>query len=252
MPMKLQASLSRRRFRPALWPTLGLLLLVAITVALGNWQRQRAQEKLSLRDQYEAASHSPPLSLDAATAATVDPARFRFRAVRAQGVYDAMHQLLIDNRVHEGRAGFEVVAPLKLGEGPGYVLVDRGWVAQGASRGALPQVQPPAGTIVVDGRINLPPARYLELGADSNPGPIRENLDIARIAASTGLSLLPFIVEQTRDTGDGLVRDWPAPDFGIEQHRSYMVQWYSLAALGVVLWLVLNWRVEKGDGAASR
>ncbi len=31
-----------------------------------------------------------------------------------------------------------------------------------------------------------------------------------------------------------------------------MVQWYSLAALGVVLWLVLNWRVEKGDGAASR
>jgi hypothetical protein len=28
-----------------------------------------------------------------------------------------------------------------------------------------------------------------------------------------------------------------------------MVQWYSLAALGVALWLALNWRVEKTDGA---
>jgi cytochrome oxidase assembly protein ShyY1 len=144
-----------------------------------------------------------------------------------------------------------VVAPLKL-EGTGYVLIDRGWVAHGPSRAVLPQLPPPAGPVVVEGRINLPPARYLELGDPSNAGPIRENLDIARIAASSGLPLLPFIVEETQHTGDGLVRDWPAPDFGIDQHRSYMVQWYSLAALGVVLWLVLNWRTGKDDGAASR
>ena len=128
----------------------------------------------------------------------MDPARFRFRAVRAQGVYDATHQLLIDNRVHEGRVGFEVVAPLKLGEGPGYVLVDRGWVAQGPSRArvaasAAACEEPSSSTA---GSI-CRRARYLELGTDSNAGPIRENLDIARIAASSGLSLLPFIVEQT-------------------------------------------------------
>jgi surfeit locus 1 family protein len=251
MPMKLRAILPRRHFRPSLLPTLGLLLLIATTVALGNWQRQRAYDKQALRDQYEAASRAAPLALDADTPVAADPAQYRFRAVRAQGMYDAAHQLLIDNRVHAGRAGFDVVAPLKL-EGAGYVLVDRGWIAQGASRAALPQVSPAAGTVVVEGRINLPPARYLELGADSNAGPIRENLDIARIAASSGLPLLPFVVEQTQDTGDGLVRDWPAPDFGIEQHKSYMVQWYSLAALGVVLWLALNWRTEKDDGATSR
>jgi hypothetical protein len=31
-----------------------------------------------------------------------------------------------------------------------------------------------------------------------------------------------------------------------------MVQWYSLAGLGVVLWLALNWRRDKGDERASR
>lgn len=251
MPMKLRATLSRRRFRPSLLPTLGLLLLVAATVALGNWQRHRAHDKQSLREQYEEASRAPPLALDADQAIAADPARLRFRAVRARGTYDAAHQVLIDNRVHAGRPGFDVVAPLKL-EGDGYVLVDRGWVAQGPSRAVLPQLPPPAGPVVVEGRINLPPARYLELGTDSNAGPLRENLDIARIAASSGLPLLPFIVEQTQDTGDGLVRDWPAPDFGIEQHRSYMVQWYSLAALGVLLWLALNWRTDKEDGGAAR
>jgi surfeit locus 1 family protein len=249
--MKLRPILSRRRFRPSLLPTLGMLLLVAVTIALGNWQRQRAHDKQALRDQYEAASRAPPLALDADKDVAADPVRFRFRAVRAQGTYDAAHQLLIDNRVHAGRAGFDVVAPLKL-EGAGYVLVDRGWVAQGTSRAALPQVPPPAGPIVVEGRINLPPARYLELVADSNAGPIRENLDIGRIAASSGLPLLPFIIEQTQDTGDGLARDWPAPDFGIEQSQSYMVQWYLLAVLGVVLWLALNWRTDKDHGAASR
>ena len=251
MTMNPGAPLSGRRFRPTLWPTLGLLLLVGVTVALGNWQRHRAEEKRALRDQFEAASRDSPLALDVAGAIAADPARFRYRAVRAKGEYDATHQVLIDNRTYQGRPGFEVVAPLKLGDGPDYVLVDRGWIAQGASRAALPLAPPPEGAVVVDGRINLPPVRYLELGGDSGSGPVRQNLDIARIAASSGLPLLPFIVEQMRDTGDGLVRDRPAPDFGIDEHTSYMVQWYSLAALGVALWLTLNWRAEKVDGGAA-
>jgi cytochrome oxidase assembly protein ShyY1 len=36
---------------------------------------------------------------------------------------------------------------------------------------------------------------------------------------------------------DGLVRAWPAPDFGIDTHRIYMVQWYAFALLATLLWL---------------
>ena len=114
----------------------------------------------------------------------------------------------------------------------------------GARRSELPAAPPPGGLVTVEGRVNIPP-RYLELHADSGDraaGPVRQNLDIARIAEASGLPLLPFIVEQTEGQGDGLVRDWPAPDFGIEQHRSYMLQWYAFALLGCGLWLGLNWR----------
>jgi surfeit locus 1 family protein len=248
MPNPIGSFLARRHFRPTLWPTLGLAVLVATTVGLGNWQRHRGAEKEALREQYELAARQPPLEL---TAATADIAALRFRPVRARGEFDGRQQILIDNKVHGGHPGFDVVTPLKIAGRDRYVLVDRGWIAQGAHRSELPQAPPPAGEIGVEGRINLPPAHYLELKMDAGQGPVRQNLDIDRIAAASGLPLLPFVIEQSGDAGDSLVRDWPPPDFRIDRHRGYMVQWYSLAGLGIVLWLALNWRA-RGSRVESR
>src|SRR5215475_8482130 len=135
---------ARRRFRPTLWPTLALAVFVAATVGLGDWQRHRSAEKAALRGQNELAAHQQPLEL---TAASADVATLRFRSVRASGEFDGRRQVLIDNKVHAGRPGFDVVTPLKLAGGDRYVLVDRGWIAQGARRSELPQVPPPAGRI---------------------------------------------------------------------------------------------------------
>src|SRR5207244_3970484 len=79
------------------------------------------------------------------------------------GEYDAAHQLFIDNKVHAGRPGFHVVAPLRLAASSRYVLVDRGWIAQGARRSDLPVVPPPEGNVPVIGRVTLPPQHYVEL-----------------------------------------------------------------------------------------
>jgi surfeit locus 1 family protein len=241
MPSPIASFLEQRQFRPTLWPTLGLIVLVAATVSLGNWQRHRAEEKEALRTMYDAAERDPPIELVAATA---NPAALRYHLVRATGEFDADAQVLVDNKVQAGQVGYHVVTPLRLAGG-GYVLVDRGWVRSGARRSELPQVPPPAGTVTVEGRLNVPPARYLELRADRAPGPVWQNLDIARIAAASRLPLLPFLVEQTSTAADNLVRDWPTPDFGIEQHQSYMLQWYAFATLGCVLWVTLNWRARK-------
>ena len=133
------------------------------------------------------------------------------------------------------------------------MLVDRGWVAAGPRRAELPPAPPPAGTVTVDGRVNVPPARYLELRAERATGPVWQNLDIARIAAAQRDCRCCHSSSSRRMApSDGLVRDWPAPDFGIEQHRSYMVQWYSFAVLGCVLWLGLNWRVRETTRWLSR
>jgi surfeit locus 1 family protein len=106
----------------------------------------------------------------------------------------------------------------------------------------LPEAPPPPGVVTVRGRIAIPAAGYLELKPETASGPIRQNLDPARFAAAAGLAVLPAVIEATAAPvpDDGLLRDWPAPDFGIETHRIYMVQWYAFALLAVALWLWFN------------
>jgi len=67
-------------------------------------------------------------------------------------------------------------------------------------------------------------------------------VDIGEFAAQTRLRLRPYFLEQHSAADDGLARDWPRPDTGVEKHESYSLQWYSFAALAVVLFVVLSFR----------
>ena len=229
-----------RRFRPRILPTLAAVAAIAICVTAGNWQKSRMEAKQALRAQYDAVSTLAPVALGSLPA-DIDWASLKYRPVIATGAYVAPRQMLIDNKVVLGRAGFHVVTPLALRDGR-IVLVNRGWIPQQGSRSVLPQAPPPAGEVSVHGRIAIPGTGYLELGPDSASGPIRQNLDPARFAAATGLAVLPVVVEATAAPvpDDGLVRAWPAPDFGIDTHRIYMVQWYAFALVAFVLWLWFN------------
>jgi surfeit locus 1 family protein len=147
-----------------------------------------------------------------------------------------------------------VVTPLVLSDGRA-VLVDRGWIAAGESRAQLPQAPPPAGPVTVLGRVDLP-AHYVELAHAAPSGGVWQNLDPPRFTAATGLPVLPIVLEQTAPVAgpaganDRLVRNWPAPDFGIDKHRIYMMQWYLFAATAAGLWLFFNLRRPR-EGAAS-
>src|SRR5204863_1129934 len=129
-----------------------------------------------------AAARSGPLDLAAADG---DGATMLYRTVHGAGEYDVAHAVLIDNRVRGGRPGYEVVTPLKLEKSNRYVLVDRGWVAQGPTRKQLPSVQTPVGVIEIVGRATVPSKRYLELKADNGEGSLRQNLHIVRIAVAS-------------------------------------------------------------------
>ncbi len=233
MPAAATAATARSR-RPALLPTLVTAFAVALFVSAGVWQRDRMHQKMALRAAADAVAAQAPVALPA----TADWAQWRFRPVTLTGTFDAAHQILIDNKVRGGRAGFAVVTPLTLADGR-TVLVDRGWVPAGRSRAQLPQVPPPGGAVALTGRVNLPPAAYFELAADTVAGPVWQNLDLARAQRAFATALVPVIVEQTAPSGPGddLARDRPPPDFGIDTHRTYMVQWFIFATLAAGLWL---------------
>ncbi len=225
-------------FRPRVW-TLALAALACVAfIALGNWQSRRADTKRALARELDQAAHAAPLELPPGP---VDAVAFFHRHVSASGVFVPDRTVLLANRMRRSRAGYEVVTPLKLGGSSWHVLVERGWIAAPPTPGAAPQVRTPPGVQRIDGIALERLPRALEAGA-SPGGNVRQNLDIAAYAAETGLALQPLVIEQHSDAGDGLARDWPRADLGIEKNESYALQWYTFAALAIVLGVVLSFR----------
>jgi cytochrome oxidase assembly protein ShyY1 len=199
-------------FRPRLWALALAAAACAAGIALGTWQAGRADEKRAAAAAQEG------------------------RRVSLRGVFRGDLTVLLDNKLRHHRLGYEVVTPLRLdGE---HVLVNRGWI----ERGREPRT--PEGEVRIDGIAldRLPQA--LRIGEESKSR-VRQNLDVAAYAAETGLKLRPIVVEQHSDTGDGLLREWPRPDAGAEKNDAYSFQWYSLAALALVLALVLSFRRDE-------
>jgi cytochrome oxidase assembly protein ShyY1 len=122
-----------------------------------------------------------------------------------------------------------------------HVLVDRGWIEAG-DRSKLPDVPTPESVRTIEGVAVVPGTRFLELAPEADSGRLRQNLVVSREEKRLGLSLQPFVIEQTSDARDGLVRAWDRPDTGVDRHRSYALQWYSFAALAAVLYVALGFK----------
>ena len=202
-------------FRPRAWPLAAAALACALVIALGTWQTRRAEEKRALGAQLQSVS--------------------------ATGTFLPRYTVLLDNKLRHGKAGYEVVTPLRLAGSELQVLVNRGWLQAPPTRDALPEVRTPPGEVRIEGLSLERFPRVLNLDKQAS-GKVRQGLDIDEFAAETGLRLQPRVIEQHSASDDGLLREWPRPDAGIEKHESYALQWYSFAVLALILGLVFSFR----------
>ena len=93
----------------------------------------------------------------------------------------------------------------------------------------------------------VPQGSPYQLAADATSGPLRQHLVPQRIAEETGLALQPIVMLQTSAAADGLVRDWPKPDAGVNTHLAYALQWYVMAFVIAAMWIGLNLGREKQE-----
>jgi surfeit locus 1 family protein len=228
-----------RRFRPAFLPGAAALAAIALTVALGNWQSRRAEEKLARGQELDGAASHAVLALPSSL---VDAHAYAFHRVSARGEYSARHTILLDNKVLRGVAGYQVLTPIKIAGGDTHVLVNRGWVAAGVRRDSLPQIRTPAGVLTVEGTAVVPSSHIVELDAKTEEGAVWQNLVLPRYAKWSGLELQPVVLQQTSDAADGLVRVWDRPDTGADKHRGYAFQWYALATTILIAYVVLSFK----------
>jgi surfeit locus 1 family protein len=230
------------RFRPI--PFVATVLLVALGVSLGQWQDRRAEGKIAIQQTMASRAKAGPLTVGAAPLALAD---VELAKVRVTGEFVAGWPLFLDNRPLKGRAGFYLLMPLKIAGSNTHVLVARGWLPRhSAERDRLPPFDTPPGTVTVEGVAKAGMGHIMQLGTAPPlvPGAIVQNLDLAQFGAASGLALQPFVIEQAGAAAPGemLVRDWPAPTLGVEKHQGYAFQWYALAVMALLFFVLTGLR----------
>jgi cytochrome oxidase assembly protein ShyY1 len=227
-------------------------VLVAAFVSLGNWQLRRADERHAISQAIDAGRQHIPLHLNANTP---DSEFINWRKISASGTWLNSFTVLLENRNFKGMPGYWVATPLLIDASTHTaVLVLRGWLARPLGPGqTLPPIPAPEGTHTLSGELVDRVPRLFELWSFNHstadrlpaklplPGttlPQIQNLDLHAYAQSTGLKLLPTVVEQTSDDRDGLGREWPQPSLDADKNIGYAMQWFTFAAIAGIAWLV--------------
>ncbi len=229
-------------FRPRVVTTAAAVAFCALSVSLGSWQLRRAADKETEQAQREARAGEAPMTIPGRP---IDAEAWAWRRITVQGEFASQHGILVDNRTRAGRAGFEVMMPVRIAGSDLHVLVNRGWVARGRNREDLPSPHTPAGPVRLEGIAVVPPAHVFALGDPAPAGRVWQNLDLAWYRSWSGLPMQPIVVQQTGDWNDGqqddgLLRRWPTPDSGAAKHSAYALQWYIFALLTAILYVALN------------
>ncbi len=226
-------------FRPSIKLTLVLLVLATVFLRLGIWQTDRKAEKQLLFEQFENA---PYLSLEEAL-----QKQEQFARVEARGNYDPDRHVLLDNKIHNGRAGVHVLTPFSLESGA-QILVNRGWLPLAADRRSLPAVPTDGRDRTIRGILNRPSSGGQRLGeADivkrDNWPQLITYLDMNSVGEALETSLEPWLVQLDAEDASGFEdRQWQAAVMTPQVHGAYALQWFALAAAALVIWIILGIR----------
>lgn len=228
-------------FQPTWIPTIATALMATLLFNLGLWQLNRAHYKETVLERMEQRADSKPFELTELLRMDADINDF---PVQLRGRFLNDFNFLLDNRPHQQIPGYEVLTPMLVDNH--IVLINRGWIAQGADRSKPPLVPALEGEIDVTGRSHVPNPDFFVLKEDeytqvSWPFLIQK-IDLEKSAPLFDYPMAPFILRLDPDPASGFVREWHSHFMGPEKHYGYAVQWFGLFAALLVIYVVVNTR----------
>ena len=137
-----------KKFKPGKRITIFFVFFALLFFVLGLWQIERGQAKTGIIDEFNANLESEPQYLD-------DRAK-KWDRVFVKGTWENSRQILIDNVIHRGVAGYKVLTPLRVLESDKLILVDRGWIKRNKYRENLPDIDLLENELTVSGILEYP------------------------------------------------------------------------------------------------
>lgn len=202
-------------------------------VMLSFWQFDRLAERKDFNRDVRSRSDAPIIAVTDLDLA--DPSFVEWRAVGATGTYLPSEQILVLNRSQDGRAGVNVVTPLRLPDGR-ILAVTRGFIG-------LAEAPPPApsGEVDVVGVLRASEKRRAGQPTEAD-GPLTEmfRLDLDRLDQQIDGDLLAVSLSMIASdpADDPILRPVPPPSLSEGSHLSYAIQWLIFATCVVIGWIL--------------
>ncbi|GAB7182151.1 SURF1 family protein [Kitasatospora sp. Ki12] len=234
---------------------------VAVCMWLGSWQLGRFEDRVSTHQETQkaitASGDLRPIDALLGPATPQVTTETVGKPVTVTGSYDTEHQLLVPNRIVDGKQGYYVLTPLRTADGHAVAVV-RGWVPgapAGTAAGPVPGGLVPEGQVTVTGRLqaneavgtNGAVAGGLPAGQLGmiNRASLLNVLEydgwydgwVAADDAPAGLTSVPTVQPQG---GDGLT-------LRAFQNLGYTLEWFVFGGFVVFMWFRLVRREAEAE-----
>lgn len=221
-----------------------VVLFLPILLRLGFWQLERAGEKRQIQQAYQALVGEQP----------VDYARLgenqwkNWQNVHVIGEFRP-EQFLLDNQMYRGKFGYELIQPLHMPDGE-VLLVSRGWVAGSLDRSQLPAVKTPGGKVELQGYLYRPTEGYELADNDIAGGKWPVVVQTANVEkmykamGGNGKIRRPFLLRLHEGDTQLLTAHWQVINVQPEKHTAYAMQWFGMALLLVIMFIVASFKRE--------
>ena len=138
----------KNKFNPGIRITIFFVFFAILFFSLGLWQIERGQAKTTILAEFEDNLSKTPVYLNQESK--------KWDRIYVTGKWDNSKQILVDNVINRGVAGYKVLTPLRIIETNQLILVDRGWIKQNKYREILPNIELIEADEVVSGILEYP------------------------------------------------------------------------------------------------
>lgn len=240
--------------------TLFTVLMVPLMISLGFWQLQRAAEKAHLVTVFEERQRQDPAPLPALWDKPAES--LAYVPVRVSGRFLSEQYFLLDNQVQDGRVGYQVLGILQLADAAGSVLVNRGWIAGDPGRRVLPEVPAVTGAVNITGHVYVAPGapyllaeQQLDEGWPKQIQAVQMDKLVPAVEGLLGGRVFPYPVRMDAGQWGALSVDWQIVNMSAQRHQGYAVQWFTMAAILLVFYLLRSsnlWQLITGAGRTGK
>ena len=207
------------------------IIFVPITISLGLWQIERANEKKVIISNYDKLLVSTPIALQK------EQPLDNWQPIETVGAYQDL-VIYEDNAINSGKAGFKVYHLFQNGDGT-FIFVHRGFIERNLIKNNLPRIDTPVGKKNIKGTTLFKQNNTFVKNIEESDIRIIQEFNtsvlIERFPILKDRYLHPFLFNlDVRDADKFQPIEKPV-NMTATKHIGYAIQWFGLCAALIIL-----------------